>query len=98
MANTETQLALLKVDVGLMHPTKEQEQLLNSKLSAAKARIERRGIRLKDEDPDCNDLVVMYAAWLYRKRAQSSDETEMPRMLKQALNDVLVSQKMGGST
>ncbi len=41
---------------------------------------------------DCN-LIVMYAAYLYRKRADEGSPA-MPRMLRYALNNRLFSQKM----
>ena len=46
-------------------------------------------------EPDSEDggLMVMYAAWLYRKRA--NDEAVMPRMLRYALNNRLMPQKEG---
>lgn len=40
-------------------------------------------------------LVVMYAAYLYRKRAD--DAPVMPRMLRYALNNRLFSQKVSAS-
>lgn len=59
---------------------------------------------LSYEVEDAN-LIVMYAAWLYRNRAQDSSgyttnlsATGMPRMLRYALNNRLFSQKMGAST
>lgn len=39
------------------------------------------------------NLIVMYAAYLYRKRADE-DAPQMPRMLRYALNNRLFSQKM----
>lgn len=50
------------------------------------------------EDIDDVNLIVMYAAYLYRKRADE-DAPQMPRMLRYCLNNRLFSQKIreGGS-
>ena len=73
-------------------------------IPAAEAAIREEGITLDLSDiGDCN-LVVMYAAYLYRKRAEStvngnlSWAAGMPRMLRYALNNRLFSQKMSEST
>ena len=57
---------------------------LQNLLGLADALIKREGIHLTDSIED-NNLRVMYAAYLYRKRA--SPETAMPRMLRYALNN-----------
>lgn len=52
------------------------------------------------------NLIVMYAAYLYRNRAVEGNAgyttaisaTGMPRMLRYALNNRIMSQKMGAST
>lgn len=69
-------------------------------IPAAKSAITQEGITLDLSDiGDCN-LVIMYAAYLYRKRAEStvngnlSWAAGMPRMLRYALNNRLFSQKM----
>ena len=69
-------------------------------IPAAEAAIREEGITLDlSEIGDCN-LVVMYAAYLYRKRAEStvngnlSWAAGMPRMLRYALNNRLFSEKM----
>lgn len=61
-------------------------------ITAAQQMIAREGITLADTVEDGN-LVVMYAAYLYRKRA--ADNPVMPRMLRYALNNRLFSQKVG---
>ena len=62
-------------------------------IGAAEQMISREGIVLTESIEDGN-LVVMYAAYLYRKRAE--DSPQMPRMLRYALNNRLFSQKVGG--
>ena len=59
---------------------------------AAQEAIATQGITLDLEQvSDCN-LVVMYASYLYRKRAD--DNPAMPRMLRYELNNRLFSQKV----
>lgn len=61
-------------------------------IEAAEQMIAREGIVLTDTVEDGN-IVTMYAAYLYRKRA--NDSPVMPRMLRYALNNRLFSQKVG---
>ena len=65
---------------------------ISTLISAAEQMIAREGIALTDSVEDGN-LTVMYAAYLYRKRAE--DTPVMPRMLRYALNNRLFSQKVG---
>lgn len=59
---------------------------------AAQEAIATQGITLDLEQvSDCN-LVVMYASYFYRKRAD--DNPAMPRMLRYELNNRLFSQKV----
>lgn len=81
-------LAMLKVDLGIM--AKAYDERLMQYLQAAKAEITREGITLLDTMDD-NQLVVMYAAWSWRKRDTGEG---MPRMLRYALNNRLFSEKM----
>ncbi|MEG0778580.1 MAG: hypothetical protein RSG55_07005 [Oscillospiraceae bacterium] len=94
MSKLDTQLALLKTDIGLMRVTAEQNSYLTMLLTMAASAIAREGIVLKDAELEDNGLVAMYAAWLYRKRQQPADAGMMPRMLRYQLNNKLVSQKM----
>ena len=86
-------LALLQVDLGEMYPSTQRAQYLNQAISAAQSFIEREGVILTDSVEDVQ-LVVMYAAYLVRKRATAEP---MPRMLRWALNNRLFSQKAGES-
>ena len=95
MANTDSvHLAMLKVDLGLMTTTAEQTTYLNKLIEAAKLRIAEEGITLDAARDDDDMLVVMYAAWMYRKRAQAADAQAMPRMLRWQLNCRLAAEKM----
>lgn len=83
-------LALLKADLGLYTVSGPVEDLVNSKLSAAKSALAKMGITIDQADGDDLNLLVMHAAWLYRKRAGSEP---MPPMLRQAINDHKVAPK-----
>lgn len=60
-------------------------------IEAAKKSIEREGITIDTTSlEDCN-IIVMYAAYLYRRRVDA--EAAMPRMLRYALNNRLFAEK-----
>lgn len=90
----ETILTMLKANLQIMPENTLQDEYLNSLITAAKQMITREGITLADTVED-GQLVVMYAAYLYRKRAD--DAPVMPRMLRYALNNRLFSQKVSAS-
>ena len=96
MAHTENQLAMLKVDLGLMSITDAQTAYLGQLLDAAQQRLTTQGLTLVDGEPDHDALVVMYASWNYRKRT-GEGSTGMPQPLRTARNDLLFSQKARAS-
>lgn len=67
------------------------DEYIANLVDAASSMIAREGITLTDSVEDGN-LIVMYAAYLYRKRV---DNSPMPRMLRYALNNRLFSEKVG---
>ena len=81
-------LTMLKQDLEILHTAKDD--YLENLIKMAKEMIAREGITLGDTFED-NGIVVMYAAWMYRKRA--APDSEMPRMIRAALNNKLFSQK-----
>ena len=88
-------LALLKVDLGELYPSAQRTEFLQQAIDAAEQFIAREGIVLTQSAEDVQ-LVVMYAAYLVRKRAVANNNaysTAMPRMLRWALNNRLFSQK-----
>ncbi len=95
MTPTANQRILLQTDLGLLHPTPEQEVQLDHYLSMAHAAISREGVRLNPDAPEDDALLSMYAAWIYRRRA-SPDALGMPRMIRAELNDRKIAQA-GGS-
>ena len=80
----ETLLNMLKVDLGIRQTT-AYDARLDQLLTAAQAAIAREGVEsLNIGSPEDAQLVVMYAAWLWRRR---DEMTGMPRMLRLALNN-----------
>lgn len=87
MTNSEL-LTMLKIDCGIT--TTAFDERLAQYVEVAKTEITREGATLADTASD-SQLVVMYAAWLWRKRDTGEG---MPRMLRYALNQRVFSQKM----
>lgn len=85
----ENILAMLKVDLGIT--AEVYDERLTQYIQSAKTQIEREGITLDTEQIDDCMLIIMYSAWMWRKRA---DGDGMPRMLRYALNNRLFSEKM----
>lgn len=86
--NDTTMLEMLKVDLGIS--TTAYDSRLTQYLASAKDYIINEGITLDENTVSDMNLVVMYAAWLWRKR----DTTEaMPRMLRWNLNNRLFYEK-----
>lgn len=84
-------LSMLKVDLGIT--AKAYNDRLTEYLEAASADMSREGVQLEDTVED-SQLIVQYAAWLWRSR-ESGDA--MPRMLRYRLNNRIFSQKMRGA-
>lgn len=81
-------LTMLKIDCGIT--TTAFDERLAQYVEVAKSEITREGATLVDTASD-SQLVVMYAAWLWRKRDTGEG---MPRMLRYAINQKVFSQKM----
>ena len=83
-------LQMLKTDLGIT--TTAYDSRLQQYLTSAQQMIEREGVKTLDlsvlEDAQ---LVVMYAAWMWRRR---DSQDGMPRMLRWALNNRIMSEKM----
>lgn len=86
----EQMLSSLKIDLG--YKTNAYDTRLGEYLKGAKVRIEREGITLSVTDTDHCNVIIMYAAWLWRKRDTGEG---MPRMLRYELNQLIFSQKAG---
>lgn len=72
--------------------TSVKDDYLKFLIDASKEKIAEEGITLDLNKSSDVNLVVMYAAYLFRKRAE--DNPVMPRMLRYALNNRLFSEKM----
>ena len=90
----ETMLTMLKTDLGIIAST-AYDARLTQLLTAAEAAIRKEGASTLDaSDPLDQQLIVMYAAWLWRRR----DNMEgMPRMLRWTLNNRIFSEKAGAT-
>lgn len=85
-------LALIKLDLQITS-TAYDNYLINL-LNASVDFIEKEGITLNFTSIADNQLIVMYAAYLFRKRTDEKG-AGMPRMLRYALNNRLFSEKAG---
>lgn len=86
----EELLGMLKVDLGIKATTAYDERL-EQYIEAAKKSIAEEGITLDLEDIQDCQIVVMYAAWTWRKRDSGEG---MPRMLRYALNNRVFREKI----
>lgn len=87
-------LTMLKTDLGIRASTAYEERL-GQLLTAAMAAIQEEGASTLDaSDPLDQQLIVMYAAWLWRRR-DSMDG--MPRSLRYQLNRRIFAEKAGGA-
>ena len=80
-------LNLLKIDLGIT--VSAYDERLLALIVTAQQMISREGISLTDSSED-QQLVVAYAAWLWRRRDSGAG---MPRMLRYLLNNRLFSEK-----
>lgn len=87
----EQMLEMLKIDLGIT--TTAYDSRLTKYLESAQTEITREGVSLNMDTVGDVSLVVMYAAWLWRRRDTGEG---MPRMIRYALNNRVLSQKMGG--
>ena len=87
--NESTMLQMLKIDLGIT--TTAYDERLSQYLTSAKDAITKEGITLDDSVISDGNLVVMYAAWMWRKRDTSEG---MPRMLRWQLNNRLFGEKV----
>lgn len=84
-------LTMLKVDIGVTSTVYDER--LTQVLAAAEGAIAREGGVLNLDSPEDCQLVVMYAAWLWRRRDTME---EMPRMVRWALNNNVFGNAMAG--
>lgn len=83
-------LSSLKFDLGIT--TTAYDERLEEYLTSAAAFIRREGVNTLDlENAEDAHLVVMYAAWLWRRRESGEG---MPRMVRWALNNRIFAEHM----
>lgn len=85
-------LSSLKVDLGILRTT-AYDSRLKEIIKTSFQMIEREGATLDVSLLKDAQLVVMYSAWLWRKRDSGEG---MPRMLRWALNNRILSEKANG--
>jgi len=86
----ETMLTMLKTDLGILTTT-AYDARLTQLLTAAQQYIINEGASTMDaSNIEDAQLIVMYAAWLWRRR---DEMTGMPRMLRLALNNRIFGEK-----
>ena len=86
-------LTMLKTDLGIT--TTAYDSRLEQVLNAASSAVVAAGAATLDTAQLSDaQLVVMYAAWLWRRR---DDMSGMPRMLQWALNNRVFGEKMRGA-
>ena len=81
--NVSTLLSGLKIDLGIT--TTAYDVRLTAYLTRALEEIEREGVTLSDSVSDQN-LVINYAAWMWRKRDTGEG---IPRMIRWQINNRL---------
>jgi len=87
-------LTMLKTDLGIRTST-AYDARLNQLLTAAESAIRKEGASTLDaSDPLDQQLIVMYAAWLWRRRDNMDG---MPRMLRWTLNNRIFGEKAGAT-
>ena len=86
-------LSMLRADLEQPSPT-VNEYLLDL-LGVARERIAAVGIHIDENSISDGGLIVMFAAYLYRKRKADNPKgvDKMPRMLRSAINDRLMAEK-----
>ena len=80
-------LTALKTDLGIR--SEAYDQRLTDRLCEAQTELTAQGLVLEETQAD-RDLVIMYAAWLWRDRVTGAP---MPRMLVIARNNKLFGRK-----
>lgn len=84
-----TCLSMLKVDLGISGTAYDNR--LNQYMQNAEAQITREGVTLDYSALDDLQLIVIYAAWTWRRRDTGEG---MPRMLRYTLNNRIFAGKV----
>ena len=85
---SDARLNMLKIDLGIT--ANVYDDRLTQYLQSAQKEIEREGVTLTTSVDDSN-IVIQYAAWMWRKRDTGES---MPRMLRWQINNRLFSERL----
>lgn len=85
----ETILSMVKLDLLIPLSETAYDDRLLQYIASAQAELKRRGIVLTESVDDQN-LVAVYAAWMWRNRHKGDGE---PRMIQWMVHNRLMSQK-----
>ena len=85
-------LASLKVDLGILSTTAYDSRLTEI-IKSSYQMIIREGATLDVSNLEDAQVVVMYSEWIWRRRDSGEG---MPRMLRWALNNRILSEKANG--
>lgn len=89
----QDRLVMLKIDLGIS--SDGYNTRLTQYLQTAEKAIIKEGVSTLDSSTlEDSQLIVMYAAWSWRKRDSGEG---MPRMLRLALNNRIFEEKMAGN-
>lgn len=86
-------LKSLKVDIGILSTTAYDERLTEIIKSSYQMIVREGAATLNADVLEDAQLIVMYSAWTWRKRDSGEG---MPRMLRWALNNRIMSEKANG--
>lgn len=84
MEPTEIELEFLRTDLGFLEPDAAVSKYMEHLLDVARRELIAKGIDLIETEADDMSLIVMYAAWLYRRRDGSG---AMPDMLRYSISN-----------
>lgn len=82
-------LAMLKIDLGIT--TTAYDSRLAQYIASSAEAIGREGATLNYNDAEDMQIIVMYAAWMWRRRDTGEG---MPRMLRYILNNRVLGEQM----
>lgn len=86
---SEASIALLKTDLGFTGKVPDEVQTyMEHLIDASVTSLQGKGIVVEESEPDSMQLLVMHAAYLYRKRINGDP---MPQMLRAAINNAIVA-------
>ena len=92
----EAMLTTLKITLMISPSNTAYDDYLIEKLDAAKAYIIREGAATLSPEASVEDadLVIGYAAFLHRQKSEA--DAKLPRWLRWAINNRIMSEKAGG--